>query len=104
MTWRRTPEIQPELVLDLPARSDLMDCIEREPTHHGFGERLEGVPRVNAVKGIWQDDHTFVIDRLVLGLGQPPERWTLTFGGEKLNVRANIPERPEISIDGETGE
>src|SRR5882724_4148865 len=48
-----------------------------EPTHHGFGERLEGVPRVNAVKGIWQDDHTFVIDRLVLGLGQPPERWTL---------------------------
>ena len=75
-----------------------------EPTHHGFGERLEGVPRVNAVKGIWQDDHTFVIDRLVLGLGQPPERWTLTFGGEKLNVRADIPERPEISIDGETGE
>jgi CubicO group peptidase (beta-lactamase class C family) len=75
-----------------------------EPTHHGFGERLEGVPRVNAVKGIWQHDHTFVIDRLVLGLGQPPERWTLTFGGEKLNVRANIPERPEISIDGETSE
>ncbi len=74
-----------------------------ELTHHGFGERLEGVPRVNAVKGTWQDDHTFVIDRLVLGLGQPPERWTLTFGGEKLNVRANIPERPDISIDGETG-
>jgi hypothetical protein len=44
-----------------------------------------------------------VIDRLVLGLGQPPERWTLTFGGEKLNVRANIPERPEISVDGQTG-
>jgi CubicO group peptidase (beta-lactamase class C family) len=75
-----------------------------EPAHHGFGERFEGVPRVNAVKGIWQDDHTFVIDRLVLGLGQPPERWTLTFGGEKLNVRANIPERPEVSIDGETAE
>jgi hypothetical protein len=73
-----------------------------ELTHDGFGGRLEGVPRVNAVKGIWQDDHTLVIDRLVLGLGQPPERWTLTFGGEKLNVRANIPERPEISVDGQT--
>jgi hypothetical protein len=74
-----------------------------ELTRHGFGDRLEGVPRVNAVKGTWQDDHTFVIDRLVLGLGQPPERWTLTFDGEKLNVRGKIGERPEISIDGETG-
>src|SRR5260370_7380639 len=51
-----------------------------EPTHHGFGERLEGVPRVNAVKGIWQDDHTFVIDRLVLRLEQPPDHSTLPFG------------------------
>jgi hypothetical protein len=74
-----------------------------ELTHDGFGGRLEGVPRVNAVKGIWQDGHTLVIDGLVVGLGQPPERWTLTFGGEKLNVRANIPERPEISVDGQTG-
>jgi hypothetical protein len=74
-----------------------------ELTHHGFGERLEGVPRVNAVKGIWQDDHTFLIDRLVLGLGQGPERWILTFDGEKLNVHVNIPERPEISIDSQTG-
>jgi CubicO group peptidase (beta-lactamase class C family) len=74
-----------------------------ELTHHGFGRRLEGVPRVNTAKGTWQDNHTFVIDRLVLGLGQPPERWTLTFDGEKLNVRANIPDRPELSIDGKTG-
>jgi len=74
-----------------------------ELTHHGFGERLEDAPRVDAVKGTWQDDHTFVIDRLVLGLGQPAERWTLTFHGEKLNVRAKIGERPEISIDSETG-
>ena len=74
-----------------------------ELTHPGFGERLEGSPRVNAVKGTWQDDHTFVIDRLVLGLGEPAERWTLTFDGEKLNVRGKIGERPEISIDSETG-
>jgi hypothetical protein len=74
-----------------------------ELAHHGFGERLEGSPRVNAVKGTWQDDHTFVIDRLVLGQGQSAERWTLRFDGEKLNVRAEIGERPEISIDSETG-
>jgi hypothetical protein len=74
-----------------------------ELSHHGFDGRLEGVPRVNAVKGTWQDDHAFVIDRLVLGLGGPAERWTLSFDGEKLNVRAKIGQRPEISIDGETG-
>jgi hypothetical protein len=74
-----------------------------ELTHHGFGELPEGCPRVNAVKGTWQDDHTFVIDRLVLGQAEPAERWTLTFDEEKLNVRAKINERPEISIDGEAG-
>jgi hypothetical protein len=74
-----------------------------ELTYHGFAGRL-GVPRVNAVKGTWQDDHAFVIDRLVLGLGEPAERWTLTFDGEKLNVRGKFPDRPEISVDGKTGE
>jgi CubicO group peptidase (beta-lactamase class C family) len=74
--------------------------MERSPI---FSGPLEGVPRVDAIKGSWQDDRTFVIDRLVLGLGAPPERWTLTFAGEKLNVRANIPDRPEMSIDSETG-
>jgi hypothetical protein len=68
-----------------------------------FGGPLEGVPRVNAVKGAWQDDHTFVIDRLVLGLGAPPKRWTLMFDRQKLNVHVNISDRPEISIDSETG-
>jgi hypothetical protein len=31
------------------------------------------------------------------------ERWTLSFDGEKLNVRAKIGEQPEISIDSEGG-
>ena len=30
---------------------------------HGHSERLEGPPGVNAVKGTWKDDHTFVVDR-----------------------------------------
>jgi hypothetical protein len=50
-----------------------------------------------------QTSAMFVIDRLVLGLGEPAERWTLTFDGEKLNVRVKIPGRHETSIDSETG-
>ena len=73
-----------------------------ELSHAGFAHLTEGSPRVDAVKGTWQDDQTFVIDRLVLGQFEPAERWTLTFDGEKLNVRFNMNERPEISIDSET--
>src|SRR5271166_50467 len=58
---------------------------------------------VNAVKGTWQDDHTFVIDRLILGQGKPAERWTLTFDGEKLNARVKLGDGDEISIRSETG-
>jgi CubicO group peptidase (beta-lactamase class C family) len=60
------------------------------------------IRRVNAVKGTWQDDHIFVVDRLVLGEGQPGEEWRLTFDGEKLKVRAKLVDGSEISIDGET--
>ena len=62
-----------------------------------------GIRRVNAVKGTWQGDHAFVIDRLVVGQGQPPEQWTLTFFGEKLNVLVNLAEGRQILIDGEAG-
>jgi CubicO group peptidase (beta-lactamase class C family) len=58
---------------------------------------------VNAVKGNWQDDHTFVIDRLILGEGQPATRWTLTFDGEKLNLRTKLENGQEISVDSEMG-
>jgi hypothetical protein len=71
--------------------------------NHIFSGRFEGAPRVNAVKGSWQGDHTFVIHRQVLGLGEPAELWNLTFDGEKVNVRVTFPDRPEISVDGKTG-
>jgi hypothetical protein len=58
---------------------------------------------VNAVKGNWQDERTFVIDRLLLGQGLPPERWTLKFDGEKLTVSAENENGSEISVDGKTG-
>jgi hypothetical protein len=44
-----------------------------------------------------------VIDRLVLGLARPPEKWTLMFDGDKLNWRVAFPDGSEISIDGKTG-
>jgi hypothetical protein len=44
-----------------------------------------------------------VIDGLILGQGRPAERWTLTFDGEKLNVRVKLGDGDEISIDSETG-
>jgi CubicO group peptidase (beta-lactamase class C family) len=74
-----------------------------ELTDYGFDGRIGGFPRVNAVKGTWQDDHTFVIDGLILGQGRPAERWTLTFDGEKLNVRVKLGDGDEISMDSETG-
>ncbi|HEY4784080.1 MAG TPA: hypothetical protein VIH54_19825, partial [Chthoniobacterales bacterium] len=70
-----------------------------ELTYHGFNDRFEELPRVSVVKGTWEDDHTFVIDRLILGQG-PAEQWTFTFDGEKLNV---VVDGREISADGKTG-
>jgi hypothetical protein len=58
---------------------------------------------VNAVKGTWQDDHTFLIDRLILGQGLPAERWTLTFDGDKLDVRVKLGDGTEISMESEMG-
>ena len=69
-----------------------------EPTYL----QVLAIRMVNVVKGAWQDDHTFVIDRLILGQGKPAERWTLKFDGEKLNVRVELGEGPEITIDSET--
>jgi hypothetical protein len=58
---------------------------------------------VNAVKGTWRDDHTFVIDRLILGEGQPATQWTLTFEEDRLNVRTTLGDGQEISVDSQPG-
>lgn len=58
---------------------------------------------VAAVKGTWENDHTFLFDRLILGEGQPSVRWTLTFGGVRLNVRTKLENGQEISVDSEIG-
>jgi hypothetical protein len=71
---------------------------EGEPTYlYGLGIR-----GINAVKGSWLDDHTFLIERSILGLGQV-QQWTLSFDGEKLNFRTKLGTGSEISIDGTSG-
>jgi hypothetical protein len=72
--------------------------------YHGFSDRLEGSPRVTTVKGTWQGENTLLIERLELGQGEPPERWTLMFFGEKLSLLAQFSEAQDIFIEGENGE
>jgi CubicO group peptidase (beta-lactamase class C family) len=56
-------------------------------TYHGLDDRrFDGSPRVNALRGAWQDDQTFLIDWLAVGLGWPLEQWKLTFSGKQVNV------------------
>jgi hypothetical protein len=74
-----------------------------ELSSHGYNDLFEGRPRVYVLKGAWQDDHTFVIDRLILGEG-PTQIWTLTFDRDKLNVRFKFGALPEISINGKMGQ
>ena len=58
---------------------------------------------VDAFKGSWQDENTFILDRLALGQGRPAERWTLKFNGAKLSFSAENEKGSEISVDGKTG-
>jgi CubicO group peptidase (beta-lactamase class C family) len=74
-----------------------------EVVYHGFSDRLEGSPRVPAAKGTWQGENTLLIERLELGEGEPAERWTLMFFGEKLSLLAQFPEAQEIFIEGQDG-
>ena len=55
---------------------------------------------IAAVKGSWLNDHTFVIQRLLLGSGSPEQKYTLWFDDEKLNVRGKDRVGRDVSVDG----
>jgi CubicO group peptidase (beta-lactamase class C family) len=55
---------------------------------------------IAAVKGSWLNDHTFVIERLLLGSGFPEQKYTLWFDDEKLNVRGKDRFGRDVSVDG----
>jgi CubicO group peptidase (beta-lactamase class C family) len=58
---------------------------------------------VAAAKGNWLDGHRFAFQLLMLGLGAEVQKWTLSFDGEKLNVRGKDGDGREVSIDSEPG-
>lgn len=55
---------------------------------------------VSAAKGSWSNDHTFVLNRMILGAGLAEQKYTLSFDDEKLNVRGFDRNGREVSIDG----
>jgi hypothetical protein len=55
---------------------------------------------IAAVKGSWLNDHTFVIQRQLLGSGSPEQKYTLWFDDEKLNVRGKDRFGRDVSVDG----
>jgi CubicO group peptidase (beta-lactamase class C family) len=57
---------------------------------------------IAAVKGSWLNDHTFVIQRLLLGSGRSEQKYTLWFDDEKLNVRGKDRAGRDVSVDGGT--
>jgi hypothetical protein len=48
------------------------------------------------------DGHTFLVERQTLGTGEE-QKWTLSFDGETLHLRAKGRDGRDISIDGELG-
>lgn len=54
----------------------------------------------SAAKGNWSDDHTFVLNRLILGAGLGEQKYTLSFEDEKLRVRGRDSNGREVLVDG----
>jgi len=57
---------------------------------------------IDAVKGSWLDDHTFVVERRILGHAET-QKWTLAFDGKKVDV-AFESDGAKADLHGETDE
>jgi CubicO group peptidase (beta-lactamase class C family) len=53
-----------------------------------------------ALKGNWLNGSTFVIERLTIGAGEEPQKWVLSFDGDKLHLRGRNREGRDVTIDG----
>lgn len=58
---------------------------------------------VAAIKGKWLNTHAFEIERLSIGGSGGPQKWTLYFDGDTLNLRGRNFEGREIAVDGALG-
>jgi hypothetical protein len=58
---------------------------------------------IDAVKGSWLDDRTFVVERRILGHGET-QSWTLAFEGKTVNVKFESTDGAKVELHGETNE
>jgi hypothetical protein len=58
---------------------------------------------IDAVKGTWLDERTFVVERRILGHGET-ERWTLAFDGNKVDVTFESTDGAKVNLHGEADE
>jgi CubicO group peptidase (beta-lactamase class C family) len=58
---------------------------------------------IDAVKGSWLDDHTFVVERRILGHSET-QKWTLAFDGKKVDVTFESTDGAKVNLHGETDE
>jgi CubicO group peptidase (beta-lactamase class C family) len=84
--------------------------LDRPTARFGGSIGLDGAFRkssapygVNAVKGSWLDDHTFLVERRILGHGEM-QRWTLAFDGKTVNVKFESTDGAEVELHGEANE
>jgi hypothetical protein len=58
---------------------------------------------IDAVKGSWLDDRTFVVERRILGRAET-QRWTLAFEGKTVNVKFESTDGAKVELHGEADE
>lgn len=68
-----------------------------------FRKSAPGAHGIDAVKGSWLDDHTFVAERRILGHGET-QKWTLAFDGDKVNVKFESTDGATAELHGEAAE
>ena len=54
-------------------------------------------------KGSWLDDHTFVVERRILGHADT-QKWILAFEGKKVDVTFESTDGAKVELHGETDE
>jgi CubicO group peptidase (beta-lactamase class C family) len=69
----------------------------------GFFRKSPATYGINAVKGTWLDDHTFEVERRILGHGET-QRWTLAFGGKTVDIQFESTDGAKAELHGEADE
>jgi hypothetical protein len=58
---------------------------------------------IDALKGSWLDDHTFAVERPILGRGET-QKWTLAFDCKKVDVTFESTDGANADLHGESDE